>query len=358
MLRESEEGQRLDVDQTVALARSRLFGADRVVDLVVAPARPAVDSRQTGQLGIKELIGSARTPFAGAIPEKQQNIKLASSRLNGVVVPPGGTFSFNQEVGPTTLASGFQWGYGIVGGDSGLKTVPSVAGGICQVSTTLFQTVFWSGYQIEERSWHLYWIPSYTSKGVVGLDSTVDAESGLDFRFTNTTDDYLLIQAGVEGSEVWFSLYGTKPSWRVETEKPVITNTRGPDTRLVEQEDPTMPFGRRLQVEAARDGFDVTIVRRVHEGGHVGNADGGTGKLRTLSLKSSYQPSRNVVLVGTKGRPAGGPAPAATPSPAVTPVPPGQTPSATGTPTKAPATPSAKPTGVAPVSTPTAKPSS
>ena len=60
-----------------------------------------------------------------------------------------------------------------------MKTVPSVAGGICQVATTLFHTVFWSGYQIEERNYHLYWIPSYTSRGVEGLDATVDEEAGL-----------------------------------------------------------------------------------------------------------------------------------------------------------------------------------
>ena len=131
------------------------------------------------KLGIANWSARARRRSRARSRRKAHNIQLAAQRLNGVVVPPGGTFSFNKEVGPTTLEAGFQWGFGLTGGgDGGVHTVPSVAGGICQVATTLFQPVFWSGYQIEERYWHLYWIPSYTSRGVVGLDATVDSDSG------------------------------------------------------------------------------------------------------------------------------------------------------------------------------------
>ena len=95
-----------------------------------------------------------------------------------------------------------------------MHTVPSVAGGICQVATTLFQPVFWAGYQLEERYWHLYWIPSYTSRGIVGLDATVDADAGLDFKWINPTEDFVLIQASTDAEHVTFRLYGQKPPWR------------------------------------------------------------------------------------------------------------------------------------------------
>ena len=95
--------------------------------------RPAVPMEDRQKLGIKELIESARTPFAGSVQAKQDNISLASQRLNGVVVPPGGLFSFNQALGPTTLDAGFKTGWGITTSGGGVKTVPSVAGGICQV---------------------------------------------------------------------------------------------------------------------------------------------------------------------------------------------------------------------------------
>src|SRR5438105_3133326 len=90
----------------------------------------------------------------------------------------------------------------------GARTVPSVAGGICQVATTLFQRVFWSGFPLIERRWHLYWIPAYTSRGVVGLDATVDEDAGLDFRWSNPTDGYVLIQAATDETNVYFGLYG------------------------------------------------------------------------------------------------------------------------------------------------------
>jgi vancomycin resistance protein YoaR len=114
-----------------------------------------VTSEDASRLGIRELIDESTTAFAGAIPEKAHNIQLAATRLNGVVVPPGGTFSFNREVGPTILEAGFQLGlrFDDRRPAGGVHTVPSVAGGICQVATTLFQPVVWAGYQLEERYW-------------------------------------------------------------------------------------------------------------------------------------------------------------------------------------------------------------
>jgi hypothetical protein len=164
------------------------------------------------------------------------------------------------------------------------------------VATTLFQPVFWAGYQLEERYWHLYWIPAYTSRGVVGLDVTVDSDSGLDFKWTNTTSSYILIQADTDDSNIYFGLYGKKPPWKVQVDDAKITNRTPPDTTPLAQAEPTLPWGRTLLVETARDGFDAEVVR------HVIPTDG--SKERDLDLKSSYQPARTVTLVGSKGKPA------------------------------------------------------
>jgi vancomycin resistance protein YoaR len=272
-----------------------LLNGTRTVALPVSTVAPGVSSAEPQTLGIQELIDRGSTSFAGSIPEKQANIKLAAEKINGTVVPPGGTFSFNKEVGPTTLDAGFQWGFAIEGGASGPKTVPSVAGGICQVATTLFQPVFWAGYALEERYSHGYWIPAYTSRGVVGLDVTVDPDTDLDFKWTNPTDDYVLIQAGVQGESVWFSLYGRKPDWQVSVDPAAISNPRPADPTPVQQEEPSLSFGRNLQVESARDGFDVEVTRTVTPS---------AGDPRTLSLHTSYAPSHNVTLVGIGGRPS------------------------------------------------------
>ncbi|MBI4494402.1 MAG: VanW family protein [Chloroflexi bacterium] len=294
VLQPSEEGQKLDVAATVEAVLRQAPTDDREVVLPVRTTPPALPTEARSRLGTRELIEQSRTSFAGSVPAKRHNITLAAQRLNGVVVPPGATFSFNHELGPTTLDSGFQIGWGIATRGQQVKTVPSVAGGICQVATTLFHTVFWAGYPVEERHWHLYWIPAYTSKGVVGLDATVDEEAGLDFQFTNPTNDYLLIQAWVDEAQgVNFALYGTRPKWEVTVEPLARRYIQPADPTPVEEFEPSLPAGQKLQVEAARDGFTSTVLRQVVQ----------DGQERFLRLTSDYQPSRNVTLVGIGSNP-------------------------------------------------------
>jgi vancomycin resistance protein YoaR len=272
-----------------------ILAGQRAVTLPVGPVHPGAATEDADRIG-RELIEESTTPFIGAIPEKAHNIQLAAERLDGVVVPPGATFSFNKEVGPTTLEAGFQWGFGLTTeGQGGVHTVPSVAGGICQVATTLFQSVFWAGYPVEERYSHAYWIPAYASRGVVGLDVTVDPDANLDFKWTNATSDYVLIQSGVQGDTVEFALYGKRPGWRVEVDPARTSNPRPSDPTPIRQEEPGLAWGSSLQVESPRDGFDVDVTRRV--------TPVGGGEPRTLRLHSSYAPSRSVTLVGTGGRP-------------------------------------------------------
>ncbi len=293
ILRPSSIGRDLDITLTAQRLTSALIAESPTVALPVREVQPAVSSTDPAALGITELVERGSTSFAGSVPEKKANIALAAKKLNGVVVPPHGTFSFNDEVGPTTLEAGFEWGFAIEGGADGPKTVPSVAGGICQVATTLFQPVFWAGYALEERYAHGYWIPGYASRGVVGLDVTVDADAGLDFRWSNPTDDYVLIQSSVVGDEVRFALFGRKPSWTVSVAPVVVSNERSADPTPVREADAHLPSGRTLQVSAARDGFDARVSRLVSP------ADGSAP--RPLNVTTSYQPSRTVTLVGTGG---------------------------------------------------------
>jgi len=369
VLKPSKQGRTVDQQAVVQQVREALLAGETTLQLPVDVTEPSVSSDNPQALGITEVIDRGSTSFAGSIPEKKFNIQLAAERLNGVVVAPGATFSFNEAVGPTTLDAGFKWGFGITSGNDGPKTVPSVAGGICQVATTLFQPVFWSGYQLEERHWHLYWIPAYTSRNVVGLDVTVDPDSNIDFKWINTTSNYVLIQADADAEKVYFGLYGKKPSWTVQVDDAVITKRTPPDTKPIAQEEPTLPWGRTLLVETARDGFDAEVTRRVIP------TDG--GKARELNLKSSYAPAHTVTLVGSAGKPAGAnveeainhvlevqrqamePKPTASPEAAATPAPaPASQPTAVpkpGAPAPTPA-PAAQPTAAPKPPAPTATP--
>jgi vancomycin resistance protein YoaR len=296
LLRESKDGRALDVDRTVDLVLAHALTTDRAIALPVSVTTPAVTQDDGAKLNIQGAIEVSRTSFAGSSPPKQHNIGLATSRLNGVVIPPGKMFSFNKEVGSTSLDAGYKLGWGIANSGANVKTVPSVAGGICQVATTLFHSVFWGGYQIEERNYHLYWISGYTSRGVEGLDATVDEGADLDFRFINNTENYLLIQSWVEGGRVVFGLYGTKPDWTVKVQPGERSDVQRASHDQIVEDEPTLPAGQRLAVEGAMDGFKMVNTRTVTRPGE---------EPRILRLTSVYRASRNVVLVGTGGRPAG-----------------------------------------------------
>ncbi len=301
----SLEGRQLDVDVALNQALDRIEAGQREVPLAVTVTRPAIDSTNLQALGIRELIDSASTSFVGALPQKQHNVRLAASRLNNHLIRPGEQFSFNKALGPTTLDNGYQVAFGITstGGGQDHRTVPSVAGGICQVATTLFQPVFWSGLQVEERHWHLYWIPNYSSKGVIGLDATVDEEVELDLQFVNNSSTHLLIQSRTDDATVTFELYGTKPGWDVKVDGPSITDKKTADQTPVTEREPSLAEGQHYQVESARDGFTASFTRTVTAAGTAP---------RVLKLESKYVPSRNVTLVGTGGRPV---APSSAPSP-------------------------------------------
>jgi vancomycin resistance protein YoaR len=363
VLRESKDGRALDIEKTVDLVMSKALTTDRTITLPVSVTKPDVSQDDGAKLNIQGAIEVARTSFAGSSPPKQHNIGLATQRLNGVVVPPGKMFSFNKEVGSTSLDAGYKLGWGIANAGANVKTVPSVAGGICQVATTLFHSVFWAGYQLEERNYHLYWITGYNSRGVEGLDATVDEEADLDFRFVNNTENYLLIQSWVEGGRVVFGLYGTKPDWTVKVQPGERTDIKKASQDQVVEDEPTLPAGQRLAVEGAMDGFKITNVRTVTQG---------NTEPRILRLTSDYRSSRNVVLVGTGGRPAGpsqvvpnratgsagaAPAPASSSSTAAPkPTAPAPQPTAAPKPSSSQAAPAAKPTAPAPAAKPVISP--
>ena len=241
---------------------------------------------------VSDVLGWGRTSYAGSIPPRKHNVELATKRLNGVTVPPGGVFSFNQALGPSTLAAGFQVGYGITLANDRPQTVPSVAGGICQVATTLFQAAYWAGLEIVERNYHLYWIPRYGQppSGVTGLDATVD-DPYADLKFRNTTGNWIRIESWADGANVGFTIYGIDPGWKVETEGPIITNRVPASPVYVREQTLTLPPGEEAEVEHAEDGFEVTLARRVYRDGEL---------IDNYRFTSRYRPARNVVLVGVR----------------------------------------------------------
>jgi hypothetical protein len=226
-------------------------------------------------------LALARTSVAGSSADRFANLKLATKQINNVVVQSGEEFSLNQTVGPTTEERGFKMGYAIIGTD----TVPDVGGGICQVATTLFQSVFAAGLEITERNAHAYWIPRYRIKG---LDATV-YDPYLDFKFRNDLTQPVLLQGFADGENVVFAVFSEAPPRQVEISEPEITNVVPIDPDLVKQYSTKLAPGEQVTVEHAHEGFDVAVTRVVREGDK---------ELHHDEVVSTYRPARNVLLIG------------------------------------------------------------
>ncbi len=294
----AQDGRRLQIEPTVAALKAAILGAAGVVNPVVLVTPPTVPAAAAAAIVVTDRLGGGHSDYSWSVPNRKFNVELSIERLDGALIPPGALFSFNESVGEQTIENGYKEGYGIalVGGSMGnggeVKTVTSIGGGICQVSTILFQVVYRAGLPLEERNWHLYWIPSYSAapSSLQGLDATVDSASGLDFRFRNTTGGWLAIEAVADGAELRIALYGVDPGWDVAVADPAITNQQAADPIPTIEKTHDLAPGAQVAVEHAVDGFDAA--------NHVRVTDR-TGKvIREATFTSNYYPSRNVTQVG------------------------------------------------------------
>lgn len=278
------EGQELDRQKTYELILEAMLSDQSNITLPVKVVEPK--NKLTNDFGIRELIGQGTSNFAGSIENRIYNLKLAASRVNGVLVAPGEVFSFNNTIGDVTAATGYKQAYVIKSG----RTVLDDGGGVCQVSTTLFRAALNAGLPIVSRTAHAYRVKYYENAGYApGLDATTFYPT-VDLKFKNDTPNHILIQAYSNGLNLYVDMYGTSDGRIVNLTKPVITGTSPPPPEL-RQDDPTLPKGTVKQVDFAAWGAKVNFKRTVTRNGE---------KLIDETFYSNYRPWQAVFLVGTK----------------------------------------------------------
>jgi vancomycin resistance protein YoaR len=248
---------------------------------------PEITTEKANSMGIKELIGVGNSLFYHSIPGRIHNVNLAATRLNGILVAPDETFSFDKALGDVSAFTGYQQAYVIQNG----KTVLGDGGGVCQVSTTFFRALLNAGLPITERHAHAYRVGYYEEDSAPGIDATVFVPS-VDLKFKNDTGHYILIQSEVDldNLSMAFYLYGTKDSRTVTQTYPVISNQAPPPPTLY-QDDPTLPKGETKQTDFAAWGADVYFTRTVTKNGK---------QLYFDKFVSNYKPWQAAYLVGTK----------------------------------------------------------
>ncbi len=268
--------------------------ADSVAAAAAAPVHRAslrlkqiradLTTREAEQLGIRGQISTFTTDMGTSSSNRIHNVQLMAQYIDGTVIKPGDTFSFNDRVGPRTVERGFREGQMIIGS----LLLPSIGGGVCQTATTLFNNAFELGLPIVERHNHSFYISHYP----MGRDATV-SWGGPDFVFKNDLETGILIKTRYTTSTLTFSFYGTDPKRRVVASTSERTNWRTPTTTYAL--DPYAPRGSVRTVAGSNQaGFDVTVTRKVYERGKLLRRDATASRYIAVGPTAIYGPGRSI----------------------------------------------------------------
>jgi vancomycin resistance protein YoaR len=281
VITDEAEGRTLDINKSYDLIKAQLEKvAEEDVKLVVDVVQPEI--KRTDLENIKDKLGEYSTKFNAADVDRTHNIKIATSSASHLLVKPGEIFSLNKSMGPRLAKYGYKEAKVIINNE----LVPGIGGGVCQVSSTLYNAVLLSNMGIVERRSHA--LPS--SYIPLGRDATI-SENYIDFKFQNTTQYPIYIYGEVHGSWVKFSIYGKNenPGRTVKIRTEVVKKTE-PQIKIIE--DPTLPEGTEMEEKKAYTGYVVKSYRTVLENGKVISVE-------ELPL-SNYRVVNGVKRVGTK----------------------------------------------------------
>lgn len=189
------------------------------VTVPVVTVDPEINGGQLDAYGINTLLGQGDSNFDGGNEGRDENVRVSTEFLNGTLVPPRGTFSFNEAIGEITYEKGYK--------DALVATAemvgPGVGGGVCQLSTTVFRAAIYSGMSIKEWYPHTNRLPDYERDGWgPGFDASIlqvgpTMDDWADFKFENNTDNWLLIEATISYPHVYVNIYGSDDGRSVDT---------------------------------------------------------------------------------------------------------------------------------------------
>ena len=256
---------------------------DIVVDVKVDEQAPEVTMGNINDLGIKEIIGTGESNFAGSPTNRIKNIKNGAAKLHGKIIKPGEEFSVMQNVLPVDAENGYFTEMVIKGN----KTMAEYGGGLCQIGTTMFRAALASGLPIIERTNHSYNVAYYLENGLPGVDATI-YDPKPDMKFKNDTGNYILIQARIAGTKLYFDFWGTKDGRTASRTKPKVWGWKSPAaTKYIETTD--LKLGEKKCTETAHKGVSASFDYI------VSYPDGHTA---TSTFTSVYKPWQEVCLIG------------------------------------------------------------
>ncbi len=266
----------------VAFARGVVAGSPSVhlsTGAFVTRDAPVILTTAGSDSRLPYLLGSSRTNYFHAIPSQEKNIELVARRLNGTLVEPGQVFSYYRRIGPYTAENGFGWGRMFVGD----RIVPSVGGGVCQGSSTLYAAVLRTGLPIVERHHHGLTVPYLPP----GEDATV-ASDYLDFRFLDNRTTPVLITASTKDRHLSVQVWGASPGPQIVVKHEILQEY---PFRTVQQFNPQLKPGETRVAAPGQPGVKVKTWLEI-------KTPEGT-ETKPLSI-DTYRPSPRIVESGTR----------------------------------------------------------
>ncbi|MBR5127952.1 MAG: VanW family protein [Roseburia sp.] len=251
---------------------------DAVVELSAQITEPRGSEEELAQ--IKDILGSCDTNFRTSVASRITNINVATGRINGTVLYPGDVFSVNE----TILYRNAENGYEKAGSYEGGQTVQSYGGGVCQVSTTLYNAVIYAELEIVERQNHSMTV-AYVP---LAMDAAI-AGDYLDFKFKNNQEYPIYIEGYTKGKDLYFNIYGveTRPANRTIEFETKVLETTDPGTTFTAVE---LPVGTVTQTQSKHVGYKTQLWKIVKEDGVVVSKE----KFNT----SNYKASPKVLAIG------------------------------------------------------------
>jgi len=297
LYRTAARGRALNGEASASAIQAAIARGEHAASLVFDYTEAqAGDNETAAGLGITGLLpnGLQYTSFKGSTDSRIHNITLAAEKFNGVLVAPGEIFSMAEHLGDVSFDTGYAEALIIVGN----STIKGAGGGVCQVSTTFYRTVFMTGFPIVERHPHAYRVGYYENNdGPVhlgaGFDATVFVPQ-VDFRFQNDSASWILMETDVDraSGRITWRFYSTSDGRTVDWTRNVANRVDPPAPRWVENAD--LAPDEWKQVDWAVEGADAYVTRTVTRGGQIINSENINTHYVAWAAMCQYSPSTPV----------------------------------------------------------------
>ena len=274
----------ISFNRSEAYAKYKELEPDKSLTIPLIKDIPEVTIDNLEKVLFADTLGTFKTNYNAGNTNRSTNLRLAAEHINGKRYLPGETFSYNKEVGERTVARGFREAHVYSGGE----VVDGLGGGICQISSTLYNAVLLADLEIVERKNHMFW-PEYVEPG---FDATV-AWGSIDFQFKNNRKSPIKIVATVQNGVATVSILGKK-----EKDEPTISlkcvklEEYKPSTQ--QRDDYTMEIGKTTQIQSPVNGYKAEAYK-IYK-------DAKTGKEinRVKISTDTYKATDRIIAVGKK----------------------------------------------------------